>query len=288
MARYLAVRAGSGAAVATLRLASKAIAKVHEWAGHESPGRDRGVREALKGWGRRLARPQRQAGTLTADVLAVIRLTAPKPRARGRGFETPAQAAQRSRFDLALVAVLSDGGLRRSEAAALTWGDLQRWDDGSGRITVVRSKTDVEAQGAVVAITPAAMQDFAHQMQWLVDVAYPDATVVRVVLDNLNTHRMASLYETFPPVEARRIVKRLEFHHTPKHASWLNMAEIEFSALSRACLKGRNPDADALQRQITAYETERNAAGVTINWRFSTQDARSTLHRLYPCLSRLD
>ena len=131
-----------------------AIAKAHQWAGHESPGRDRGVREALKGWGRRLAKPQRQAGALTADVLAVIRLTAPKPRARGRGFETAEQAAQRARFDLALVAVLSDGGLRRSEAAALTWGDAQRWDDGSGRITVVRSKTDAEAQGAVVAITP--------------------------------------------------------------------------------------------------------------------------------------
>ena len=158
VARYLAVRAGSGASIATLRLASSAIAKVHEWAGHDSPGRDRGVREALKGWGRRLARPQRQAGALTADVLAVIRLTAPKPRARGRGMETPAQAAERARFDLALVAVLSDGGLRRSEAAALTWGDVQRWDDGSGRITVIRSKTDAEATGAVVAITPAAMK----------------------------------------------------------------------------------------------------------------------------------
>ena len=158
VARYLAVRAGSGASIATLRLATSAIAKVHEWAGHDSPGRDRGVREALKGWGRRLARPQRQAGALTADVLAVIRLTAPKPRPRGRGFETPEQAAERARFDLALVAVLSDGGLRRSEAAALTWGDAQRWDDGSGRITVVRSKTDAEAQGAVVAITPAAMR----------------------------------------------------------------------------------------------------------------------------------
>ena len=87
-------------------------------------------------------------------MLAVIRLTAVQPRARGRGTETPAQAAERARFDLALVAVLSDGGLRRSEAAALTWGDLQRWDDGSGRITVIRSKTDAEAQGAVVAITP--------------------------------------------------------------------------------------------------------------------------------------
>ena len=158
VARYLAVRAGDGASIATLRLATSAIAKAHEWAGHDSPGRDRGVRASLKGWGRRLARPQRQAGALTADVLAVIRLTAPKPRARGRGVETPQQAAERARFDLALVAVLSDGGLRRSEAAALTWGDVQRWDDGSGRITVVRSKTDAEAAGAVVAITPAAMR----------------------------------------------------------------------------------------------------------------------------------
>ena len=157
VARYLAVRAGSGANVATLRLATSAIAKAHQLAGHESPCRDQGVRASLKGWGRRLAKPQRQAGALTADVLAVIRLTAVQPRARGRGMETPAQAAHRARFDLALVAVLSDGGLRRSEAAALTWGDVQRWHDGSGRITVVRSKTDAEAQGAVVAITPAAM-----------------------------------------------------------------------------------------------------------------------------------
>ena len=131
------------------------------------------------------------------------------------------------------------------------------------------------------------MQDFAHQMRWMVDVAYPHAPVVRVVLDNLNTHRMASLYETFTPAEARRIVKRLEFHHTPKHASWLNMAEIEFSVLSRACLKGRNPDADALQRQITAYETQRNAAGVPINWRFRTTDARTKLHRFYPVFPAL-
>ena len=140
-----------------------------------------------------------------------------------------------------------------------------------------------------VAITERrTMQDFAHQMRWLVDEAYPDAPVIRVVLDNLNTHRMASLYETFPAAEARRIMKRLEFHHTPKHASWLNMAEIEFSALSRSCLKGRNPDADALQRQIAACETQRNAAGVTISWRFSTHDARAKLHRFYPCLSNVD
>ena len=105
-----------------------------------------------------MGKPQRQAGALTADVLAVIRLTAQQPRKRGRGFETAEQAAERARFDLALVAVLSDGGLRRSEAAVLIWGNVVRWDDSSGRITVVRSKTDVEAEGAVVAITPAAME----------------------------------------------------------------------------------------------------------------------------------
>ena len=140
-----------------------------------------------------------------------------------------------------------------------------------------------------VAITERrTMEDFAHQMRWLVDEAYPDAPVVRVVLDNLDTHRMASLYETFPAAEARRIVKRLEFHHTPKHASWLNMAEIEFSALSRACLRGGNPDANALQRAITAYETRRNTARVPINWGFGTDDARVKLQRSYPCLSNID
>ena len=158
VARYLAARAGGGAAVASLRLAVSAIAKAHQWAGHESPCSDQGVRESLKGWSRRLAGPQRQAGALTNDVLAVVRLTAPRPRRRGRGMETPGQAARRAGIDLALVAVLSDAGLRRSEAAALTWGDVQRWDDGSGRITVNRSKTDSEAQGAVVAITSSAVQ----------------------------------------------------------------------------------------------------------------------------------
>ena len=147
VARYLAVRANAGASVATLRLAASAIAKAHQLAGHESPGRDQGVRASLKGWGRRLAKPQRQAGALTADVLAVIRLTAVQPRKRGRGFEMPEQAAERGKFDVALVAVLSDEGLRRSEAVSLTWGDVQRWDDGSGRITIIRSKTTSRPRG---------------------------------------------------------------------------------------------------------------------------------------------
>ena len=141
VARYLAARANSGASIATLRLATSAISKAQEWAKVESPYRDPGVRASLKGWGRRLSKPQRQSGALTADVLAVIRLTAVQPRRRGRGFETPEQAAERGKFDVALVAVLSDAGLRRSEASSLTWGDVQRWEDGSSRITVVRSKT---------------------------------------------------------------------------------------------------------------------------------------------------
>ena len=140
-----------------------------------------------------------------------------------------------------------------------------------------------------VAVTQRrTMQDFAHQMRWLVDEAYPQVPVVRLVLDNLNTHRPASLYETFPAAEARRIAKRLEFHYTPKHGSWLNMAEIEFSVLSRCCLKQRLPDEEALGREVQALVRERNAARTGINWRFKTQDARSKLHRLYPFDSKVD
>ena len=134
-----------------------------------------------------------------------------------------------------------------------------------------------------VAVTERrTMQDFAHQMRWLVDEAYPHIPVVRVVLDNLNTHRTTSLYETFPAAEARRIAQRLEFHYTPKHGSWLNMAEIEFSVLSRCCLRQRLPDEEALGREVQALVTEENVARATIDWRFNTHDTRTKLHRLYP------
>ena len=126
------------------------------------------------------------------------------------------------------------------------------------------------------------MRDFAQQMRWLVDEAYPEVPVIRLVLDNLNTHRMASLYETFPAPEARRIAKRLDFHYTPKHGSWLNMAEIEFSVLARSCLKQRIPGEEALRREVQALVKERNTARATISWRFNTRDARTKLHRLYP------
>ena len=112
--------------------------------------------------------------------------------------------------------------------------------------------------------------------------AYPDVPVVRVVLDNLNTHRVASLYETFPPAEARRIAQRLEFHYTPKHGSWLNMAEIVFSVFSRTCLRQRLPDEESLCREIHALELERNQAQARINWGFNILDARAKLQRLYP------
>lgn len=125
-------------------------------------------------------------------------------------------------------------------------------------------------------------RDFAHQMKWLVDEAFPEADVVRLVVDNLNTHRAASLYETFDPAEARRIAKRLEFHYTPKHGSWLNMAEIELSVFGKHCLAGRVPDHETLKREVAALERERNQARATIHWRFTTHDARTKLQRIYP------
>jgi transposase len=125
--------------------------------------------------------------------------------------------------------------------------------------------------------------DFAQQMRKLADEHYPEAEKIRVVLDNLNTHTPAALYEAFKPQEARRILRRLEFHYTPKHASWLNQVEIEFSVLCRECIGGRRiPDEGMLQREVAAWEEERNEKGATVDWRFSVEDAREKLERLYP------
>ena len=124
--------------------------------------------------------------------------------------------------------------------------------------------------------------DFALQMRWLVDEAYPDVETIRLVLDNLNTHKFGSLYEAFEPSEARRIARRLELRYTPKHGSWLNMAEIELSVFSRQCLKGRIGDEETLRRQIATLERERNEAVASIDWRFTTQDARTKLRHIYP------
>ena len=124
--------------------------------------------------------------------------------------------------------------------------------------------------------------DFAHQMRWLVDERYPGAEVIRVVLDNLNTHGPGSLYEAFAPGEARRLAQKLEFHYTPRHGSWLNMAEIELSILQRQCLRRRIGDEATLTGEVAAWERQRNRTQETIDWRFSITDAREKLKRLYP------
>jgi hypothetical protein len=125
-------------------------------------------------------------------------------------------------------------------------------------------------------------QDFAQCMQQLVDGYYPEAEVIRVVVDNLNTHTPAALYECFPSREAHRLLQRLEFHYTPKHGSWLNMVEIELSVLAEQCLKRRLPDKATVQHEIAAWERQRNAAKTTVHWRFTTAKARTKLQRLYP------
>jgi len=124
--------------------------------------------------------------------------------------------------------------------------------------------------------------DFAEQMKQLVDVHFPDARLIHVVLDNLNTHTFASLYETFPAEEAQRLRKRLVFHYTPKHGSWLNQAEIELSILSRQCLNRRLPDRETMKREVTAWEARRNEAKSKIHWLFKVEDARLKLKHLYP------
>ena len=127
-------------------------------------------------------------------------------------------------------------------------------------------------------------QDWAHYMQQLVDVHFPDAERITVVLDNLNTHTLASLYATFAPADARRIARKVDLHYTPKHGSWLNMAEIELSVLSRQCLNRRIGDADSLKCEVAAWVAARNAHATTVDWRFTTDDARIKLKRLYPQL----
>jgi transposase len=126
--------------------------------------------------------------------------------------------------------------------------------------------------------------DWAHQIRELVEERYPEAERIVLVMDNLNTHTPASLYEAFDPERARRLSEKLEIHYTPKHGSWLNMAEIELSVLSRQCLNRRVPDFETLSAEAHAWQQRRDEKGVRIEWRFSTDDARIKLRRLYPSL----
>lgn len=135
---------------------------------------------------------------------------------------------------------------------------------------------------ACIVTARRTKQEFAEQMRVLAEEQFPDAATLRVVLDNLNTHTPTAFYETFPVEQARRLARRLEFHYTPKHGSWLNMVEIELALLSRQCLGQHLPDMEMVQREVDAWAAARNAAGMTVAWRFAVPDVRRRLARLYP------
>ncbi len=164
-------------------------------------------------------------------------------------------------------------------------GQLERYDYEYRRNGTVNLFVflDVNRPWRKVKVTQRrTARDYAHCMRDLVDVHYPEATCIRLVQDNLSTHTAGALYQAFPPAEARRILRRLEFHHTPKHASWLNMVEIEIGILNGQCLDRRIDDARRLISEIAAWEHQRNAAGARINWMFTTDKARAKMGRAYP------
>jgi hypothetical protein len=166
-------------------------------------------------------------------------------------------------------------------------GQIERVDDEYVRKGVVEIFMEVEPLGGKrhVAITEhRTRKDWAIQIQQMLDERYPAAVKVRLVMDNLNTHNIASLYETFEPKEARRLAERLEIHHTPKHGSWLNVAEIELSVLKGQCLDRRIAEMSTMQAEVAAWEIERNNLTKKVNWQFTTSDARIKLKRLYPKL----
>jgi transposase len=168
-------------------------------------------------------------------------------------------------------------------------GRLERYDyeyrrNGTVNLFVL---LDVHRPWRKVKVTERrAAEDYAQCMRDLVDIHYPDAEIIRVVQDNLSTHSAGALYQTFPPAEARRILRRLEFHYTPKHASWLNMVEIEIGVLRGQCLDRRIDDPKRLRREIAAWERKRNAARSRIKWMFTTDKARAKMGRAYPATSK--
>ena len=166
-------------------------------------------------------------------------------------------------------------------------GQPKRMDDEYVRKGVAEIFMEVEplAGKRHVAITERrTRKDWAKQIKGMLDERYPDAVQVRLVMDNLNTHNIASLYETFEPQEARRLAERLDIHHTPKHGSWLNMAEIELSVLKGQCLNRRIADMATMQTEVAVWEKHRNNRTRKIDWQFTTTDARIKLTSLYPKL----
>ena len=186
-------------------------------------------------------------------------------------------------FDEGLKQLIEETRMRRKAKP----GQIERYDYEYKRHGVRNLNLYFEplAGRRMVKITERhTMQDFAHCMQWLVDELYPHVDVIRLVMDNLNTHKPAALYETLPPTEALRILKKLEFHYTPKHGSWLNMAEIELSVYSRS-LPQHVPSETMLSLNVDAITNKRNQNDKTVNWQFRTADARIKLINLYPSIS---
>lgn len=174
-----------------------------------------------------------------------------------------------------------------TEPIACEPGQPKRIDDEYVRYGVAEIFMEVEplAGRRHIAVTERrTRKDWAQQIKQMLDERYSDAIKVRLVMDNLNTHNIASLYEAFEPCEARRLAKRLEIHYTPKHGSWLNMAEIELSVLKGQCLDRRIADMETMRTEIAAWERDRNNSTRKIDWQFTTQDARVKLKRLYPNL----
>ena len=166
-------------------------------------------------------------------------------------------------------------------------GQPTRMDDEYVRKGVAEIFMEVEPLGNKrhVEITERrTRKDWAHFIKQMLDERYPDAILVRLVMDNLNTHNTASLYETFEPEEAMRLTKRLEIHHTPKHGSWLNIAEIELSVLKGQCLNRRIAEMAIMQSEVATWERDRNNRTVGVDWQFSTEEARVKLKHLYPKL----
>jgi hypothetical protein len=167
-------------------------------------------------------------------------------------------------------------------------GDIAKYDyeyERNGTSNFFIGFAPLEAWRHLKITDQRTMVDFAYFVRDLVDVHFPDADTIVIVMDNLNTHKLASLYEAFPPEEARRLIEKLEIHYTPKHGSWLNMAEIELSVLQRQCLRARIPDQPTLIEKVAAWELHRNAQGSTVHWHFKTEDARIKLQRLYPTIN---
>ena len=159
-------------------------------------------------------------------------------------------------------------------------GQVQRYDyeyERQGVSNLFMFFVPLENKRRVKVTDRRCRRDWAEAMKELADEDYPDAEKIVVVMDNLNTHSPISFYETFPPEEARRLIDRFEFHYTPKHGSWLNMAEIEFSVLARQCLNRRIPNIEYLDREVQAWFKYRNETSTTINWRFTTEDVRIKL-----------